>query len=143
MFQEKDKSKVELVNFPGLISISQEESEKITSYKEKIGAATTPEEVQKLLKDYVKKIAYDQIKHALANSAPALKEGDLTEENQKVTNSLLDENADSEVKSTKKIRDEVLKDIEEVRSLFATKKELRELFSEEIKERLKLVEANN
>src|SRR5205085_10468479 len=100
---------------------------------------------KELLKNYVKIIAYDQIKYALANSNPSLQEGDLNSESQKNINDLTDESAsnDNDVKSTKKIRNGVLEDVKEIQELFSVRKEFHKLFSEEITVRLELAEKNH
>lgn len=141
--EEKDKAKVELIEFFWFPGIGKEEGSKLESYKEGIDKATKSEEVQRLLKDYIREIVSDQIKYKLDNSTFSIQESDLTTESQDSIRTLADGSTSSEVETTKKTRNSVLQDIETIEEKFSIKKILRELFVGEVKDRLELIEKNS
>jgi len=137
---------MKLIKFFRAFNISQEEENKLDDYKKEINEINKTEEIQELLKISFKRIAYDQIKQALNDFLPSLKESDLAPESQNDIRELVNEDAGSKVKdakSAKKIRNGILGEIETIKGLFDTEKELREDFSEEIKNRLELVKKNS
>jgi len=145
--ENKEEAKMELIDFLRVFA-SEEEKNKLSLYKEKINGAVKADEIKGLLKTFLKKIVHDQIKQALADFSPSLEESDLAPESQNDIRELTNENEDANSKvkdanSARKIRDDILEEIETIKSLFEAEKELRKSFIEEIKIRLELAKNNN
>jgi hypothetical protein len=145
--QEKERAKMKLIKFSWAFAISEEEEERLKPvYKSGINKATKTEEVRELSTDYSKKIAYDQIKCALVDFLPPLKESDLSPDSQSYIRELINDSVSSkvkDVKSAKWARNSVLKNIREIKQDLKLKKNLREAFVERINTALKLIENNN
>lgn len=145
LVHEKEEAKMKLIKFFRAFDINKEEElDDLKGWKKGINEAEEAKVIQELLKNYFKKIAYDQINYSLTSSS--LEKSVLSKESQSNIIELANESADSKVKDAKhaeQIRSSILGEIEATKIALEFKELTRNIFIEEIKNRLELAKEDN